>query len=137
MKVLVIQLCLTLCDPMECSLPICPCNSPKWISSLSMKFSKQEYWSRLPFSSPGDFPDPGMEPKSPALAGRFLTIEPPEKPINNCRSRQKYMLQLASEILQQIASTILRFLGNPDLHDYVGFLLRDTFWLWHGKRMPK
>ena len=33
------------------------------------------------------------------------------------------MLQLASEILQQIASTVLRFLGNPDLHDYVGFML--------------
>ena len=63
----VAQLCLTLCDPMECSLPICPCNSLKWISSLSMKFSKQEYWSRLPFSSPGDFPDPGIEPGSPQL----------------------------------------------------------------------
>ena len=88
-----------------------------------MGFPRQEYWSGLPFSSPGDFPDPGIEPKSPALAGRFLTIEPPEKPINNCRSRQKYMLQLASEILQQIASTVLRFLGNPDLHDYVGFML--------------
>ena len=33
----------------------------------SMGFSKQEYWSRLPFSSPGDLPDPGIEPRSPAL----------------------------------------------------------------------
>ena len=46
---------------------------------LSMGFSRQEYWSRLPFLPPGDRPDPGMEPRSPALAGGFLTTEPPEK----------------------------------------------------------
>ena len=40
---------------------------------LSMGFSKQAYWSRLPFSSPGDFPDPGIEPESP-IAGRFFTV---------------------------------------------------------------
>ena len=43
---------------------------------LSMEFSRQEYWSELPFPSPGDFPNPGIEPKSfmsPALAGRFFT----------------------------------------------------------------
>ena len=34
---------------------------------------RQEYWSGLPFLSPGDLPDPGMEPESPALAGGFLT----------------------------------------------------------------
>ena len=44
--------------------------------SLSMEFSKQEYWSGLPFPPPGDLPDPGIEPTSPvspALAGRFVT----------------------------------------------------------------
>ena len=47
---------------------------------LSMGFSRQEYWSGLPFLSPGDLPDSGMEPVSPvssALAGRFFTTEPP------------------------------------------------------------
>ena len=39
---------------------------------LSMGFSRQEYRSGLPFPSPGDLPDPGIEPMSPALAGRFL-----------------------------------------------------------------
>ena len=34
---------------------------------LSMEFPRQEYWSRLPFPSPSDLPDPGMEPRSPAL----------------------------------------------------------------------
>ena len=47
---------------------------------LSMRFPRQEHWSGLPFSSPGDLPDPGSKPGSPALAGRFFTIEPPEKP---------------------------------------------------------
>ena len=46
-----------------------------------MGFPRQEYWSRLPFSSPGDLPKPGVEPASPALAGGFLTPQPPGKPI--------------------------------------------------------
>ena len=53
---------------------------------LSIGFSRQEYWSGLPFPSPGDLPDPGIERMSPALAGRFSTAEPPEKPIREaCR----------------------------------------------------
>ena len=45
----------------------------------SMEFSRQEYWSGLPFLSPGDLPNPGIAPTSSALAGRFFTAEPPEK----------------------------------------------------------
>ena len=48
---------------------------------LSMGFSKQEYWSGLPFPPPEDLPDPGIEPVSPALSGRFFTSELPGKPI--------------------------------------------------------
>ena len=48
---------------------------------LSMGFSRQEYWSGLPFSSSGDLPNPGIEPQFPALAGRFFTTEPLGKPI--------------------------------------------------------
>ena len=47
---------------------------------LSTGFPRQEYWSRLVFTSPGDLPDPGIKPESPALAGRFFTTEPPGKP---------------------------------------------------------
>ena len=47
--------------------------------SPSMGFSRQEYWSGLPFPSPGDFPDPGIEPGSPALEADTLTSEPPGK----------------------------------------------------------
>ena len=59
-----LQLCPTLCDPMDHSPP------------LSVGFSRQEYWSGLPFPSPADLPDPGIKPTSlmsPALAGRFFT----------------------------------------------------------------
>ena len=45
----------------------------------SMGFSRQEYWSGLPFPSPGNFPDPGIEPRSPALEADALTSEPPGK----------------------------------------------------------
>ena len=60
------QLCPTLCYPMDYSPP----------APLFMEFSRQEYWSGLPFHAPGDLPDPGIEPMplaSPALAGRFFT----------------------------------------------------------------
>ena len=58
MKVLVAQSCPTFCDPMD----HIACQAP-----LSMEFPSQEYWSRLPFPSPGGLPDPGIEPASPAL----------------------------------------------------------------------
>ena len=61
------QLCLTRCNPMDCSLPG---------SSAHRIFSRQEYWNGLPFPTPGDVPDPEIEPASlmfPALAGRFFT----------------------------------------------------------------
>ena len=51
---------------------------------LFMESSRQEYWSGLPLSIPGDLPNPGIEPASlvsPTLAGRFFTTEPPWKPL--------------------------------------------------------
>jgi len=54
---------------------------------LSLGYLRQEYWSGLPFPPPGDLPNQGMEPTSPALhtiscfAGAFFTVEPPGKPI--------------------------------------------------------
>ena len=45
----------------------------------SMGFSRQEYWSGLPFPFPGDLPNPGIKPRSPALQADALTSEPPGK----------------------------------------------------------
>ena len=60
---------------------------PLWTATyqtpLSMGLSQKEYWNRLPFSPPGDPPDPGVEPTSPVtptLAGRFFITEPHGKP---------------------------------------------------------
>ena len=47
---------------------------------LCVGFPRPEYCSRLPFPSPGDLPNPGIKPASPALAGGFFTTEPPGKP---------------------------------------------------------
>ena len=61
---------------------------PPWTVSrqapLSMAFSRQEYWSGLPFPSPGDLPDQGIKPvspASPALAGRLFTTGLPGRPV--------------------------------------------------------
>ena len=51
-----------------------------------MGFFREEYWNGLSFPPPGDIPDPGIDPVSPALAeGLFFTTEPPEKPVYVCR----------------------------------------------------
>ena len=63
-----LQSCPILCDPMDCSLQ----------APLSMGFSRQEYWTGLPFSPPGDLSDPGIEPKSlvsSALVGVFFITD--------------------------------------------------------------
>ena len=66
----VTQSCLPLCDPVDCSLQASP----------SMGFSRQEYQGRLPFSSPEDLPEPGIEARSPTLQADILPSEPLGKP---------------------------------------------------------
>ena len=60
----VAQCCLALCDLMDCSLQ----------APLSMGLPRQEHWSGLPFSSPGDLPNPGIEPASPAWQADSLPL---------------------------------------------------------------
>ena len=59
-----------------------------------MGFSRQEYWSRLLFPSPGDLPDPSIKPMSPALAGGFCTTEPPGKPLDTTKGMSKFQKTL-------------------------------------------
>ena len=63
------QLCPTFATPQTVTLQ----------APLSVGFSRQEYWSGLPFPSPGNILDPGIETMSHTLAGGFFTAEPPEK----------------------------------------------------------
>ena len=55
---------------------------------LSMKFSRQEYWSGLPFPSPGDLPNQGVEPMSHALQADALPSEPPGKPLGRLNAQE-------------------------------------------------
>ena len=62
---------------------------------LSMGFSRQEYWRRLPFPSPGDLLDSGIELLSPALSDGFFTTESPVNPLDNgilCHNKKSHFL---------------------------------------------
>ena len=79
-SVLVTQSCLTLCNPVDYSPP-----------GSSVHGIQQEQWSGQPFSSPGDLPDPRIEPRSPALQANSLLPEPPGKSLSPqvlCRKSQ-------------------------------------------------
>ena len=65
-----LQSCLTLCDPMDVAHQ----------APLSMEFSREEYWSGLPFPSPGDLPDSGIEPMSPASQADSFLLNHQESP---------------------------------------------------------
>ena len=80
-KVPVAQSCPTLRCPRDGSPP----------GSSAVGFSRREYWSELPFPSPGDLPDPGIEPGSPALQADSLPSEPPGKSELETASSQYYM----------------------------------------------
>ena len=90
----------TILESVKCAVALClnkQCFCCCWVASksfatrwtvnpqapLSMGFPRRKYWIGLSFPSPGDLSDPGIEPQSPALVGRFFTTEPPGKPHNN------------------------------------------------------
>ena len=79
---------------------------------LSMEFSRQEYWSGLPFPPPGDLPDAGNKPTflaSPALAGRFFTTPPSEKP--GCQESRPSKLSVQEKnSVSTFSKTLTRFI---------------------------
>ena len=95
----------------------CPTLVAPWTvarqAPLSMGFSRKEYWSGLPLPSPRDLPDPGIEPKSPALADGFFTTEPLGKPpfslnLNNILLHVCSILLIQSSLMDSwVASTFL------------------------------
>ena len=62
-----------------------------------MEFSRQEYWSGLPFPSPGDLPKLGMKPGSPALQADFLPSEKPRKPVGLGAAKARQCPQQAGD----------------------------------------
>ena len=89
---------------------------------LSMGFSRQEYWSGLPFLSPEDLPDSGIEPGSPTLQAEALASEPPGKPSQPQYSLERLMwnLKLCPSVKCEILhvalifhSTLVLSISNP------------------------
>ena len=80
---LLVWVCVCVCACVSCSVMsncLWPVDYTSQVS-LFMGFSRQEYWSGLPFPPPGDLPDPEMEPRSPTLQADSLLSEPPGKPL--------------------------------------------------------
>ena len=104
MVVVIAKSCLTLVTPWTIA-----CQAP-----LSMGFSRQEYWSELSFPSPGDLPDPGINPTSPALAGEFFTTEQPGKLIFSLNVHKVYLAIFSPlSVLQQGRKGCLSHPGSP------------------------
>ena len=88
----------------------------------SMEFSKQEYWSGLPFPSPGDFPNPGIEPGPPALQAAALPSEPAGKPQDGAEEPPNIKKALFGLSLWFIRLTLVPVLGATFLGAAVLFL---------------
>ena len=87
----------------------------------SMGLSKQEYWSGLPFPSPEDLPDPGIEPLSPALAGRFFTTESSGKPqgLRGLKSDK----EMAEQGYQHRETNPFKIYGVKDIWQVLGLMV--------------
>ena len=90
---------------------------------LFMEFSRQEYWSGLPCLPPGDLPNPGIKPRSPALQADSLPAEPPGKPKNTGVG--------SLSLLQGILTNPGIEPGSPVLQaDYYFFLFKFIYFNW-------
>ena len=86
-------------------------------ASPSMGFSRQEYWSGLPFPSPGDLPNPGIKPGSPALEADTLTSEPARK-LQECSNYcTTVLLSHARKVMLKILQARLQQYMNHELPD--------------------
>ena len=86
-----------------------------YLASLSMGFSRQEYWSGLPFPSSGDLPNSGIEPESPALEADALTSEPPEKPIVLTETKfLQHFYSITSSYVNSVVDTLAAACGSHE-----------------------
>ena len=111
MCVLIAQSCTTLCDPMDQPTRLC----------CPWGFSRQKYWSGLPFSPPGDLPKPGIKSRSSALQADSLLSEPSMKTHN-----ATYHLLIAKKNMEDIFSTkwspiVSPIMGQIDIHVHYAY----------------
>ena len=102
-----VYVCVCVCALSCVQLSATLCEVPQ-----SMGFSRQEYWSGLPFPSPGDLPNPGIKPgsvTSPALAGGFFTTMPPGNPLEWIYGISKLCYNLPFPVGALLSSTVTTF----------------------------
>ena len=103
-------------------------------AGLSMGFSRQEYWSGLPFLPVGDLPNPGIERISPALAGEFFTTEPSGKPCDDAYKVSKWNIPTQNITFLALPLSCSNFLYLCFHMNMKSFLVPST-WLqrrqWH------
>ena len=121
MYVWLTQSCPSLCNSMDCTRHAPP----------SMEFSRQEYWSGLPFPPPGDLPNPGMEPTSLVLAGRFFTTAPPGKSIQFIIQSKRFLGQLMDRYIIS-SERQLRSINVWRLRFTCTWMCLRVFWNWEG-----
>ena len=102
LQVMCVCVCVCVCaqPPSRVPLLVNPCTIARQLP-LSMEFSRQEYWSGLPFPTPRDLPDPRVKPTSPVLAGGIFTTESPGSPVNNTLSKNHPDLFQKLQVLLQ------------------------------------
>ena len=101
-------------------------------TTLFMRFSRQEYWTGLPFPIAGDLPNPGIEAASlasPALAGRFLTAALPGKPVTDYRGVSNPHTTPRSAPKPSCQSFLEDFASAPESHAVVAFPCRQKGWV--------
>ena len=133
--VLIAQSCLTLCDPMDCVAYQAP---------LSIELSRQEYWSELPFFSPGDLPDPGIKPGSPVLQANYWPCEPPDKPswnsvvfIINKKTTGKWIHAFQTCVVQG-STAVYMLVSVLEGRERNFHKMLEEFWIWFlVQRLPK
>ena len=85
---------------------------------LSMGFSRQEYWSGLPCPPPGDLPDPGIKPESPALAGKFFTKRATREALDHLLSHKKEKKNSLAATWMDLESVILSEVRQTEKDKY-------------------
>ena len=105
-----VRMCVYVCVCVLVVQHIQPSVSPKTVAHQdppSVGFSRQKYWSGLPFPSPGDLPDPEIKPRSPTLQSDFLPSEPAGKPKSGGNSVHFFISEINTQPLEFGSITIM------------------------------
>ena len=127
---------MCVCESLSCARLFATAWTVAHQAPLSMRFSRQGYWTGLPFPSPGDFPNPGIELRSPALHADSLPTELQGKPHSNTMSVVKYKTKgKAADLLRERTMMQIAFMNElrqeSSLNHSIHFAFAgDSVWLY-------